>query len=89
MRGWFGKPARSALVVSVFVLLVSPAVDPVGVGAMGIQARQYLTTASVTATGFYNNQIAGQFSEPVTLLLMGAAFLVLARRVRKSGSPTI
>jgi hypothetical protein len=87
MLGWFGKRAQTALVVSIFVLLVSPAVGAVWAGGVATQARQYLATASTTASAFYHSQILRQFGESVTLLVLGAGFLMLARRVQRPGAP--
>ena len=83
MLGWFVKPARNALVISVVVLVVAPAVNFTHVGGVGMQARQYLTAVSVTASNLYDSRIGGKFGEPLTLLVLGAGFLVLARRVKR------
>lgn len=68
-------------------------------GAIRDQAQTYLDALYVGATGSYNSSVAtvlevispnrgqdqltARVSEPSTLLLMGAAFLVFARRLRR------
>lgn len=83
MLGWFVKPARNALVISVVVLVVAPAANLTHVGGVGTQARHLLTAVSTTASSLYDSRIGGTFGEPLTLLVLGAGFLVLARRVKR------
>ena len=85
MRGWFVRSVRYALVISLFVLLVSPVLYSNEAGSVGTQARQYLSSMVgiiVPASGGQAEN-PSKFSEPVTLLFLGAGFLVLERRVRR------
>jgi hypothetical protein len=70
-------------------------------GAIRSQAQTYLNALYTAGTGSYNtgvatvldvrragqDQIVARVAEPSTLLLMGVAFLVFAKRARRSDTP--
>lgn len=81
MLGWVLRVARSAVMVSMLVFLIPPvAGDATTAVDITNQAQQYLSALYVVGAAY-----DAQGSESFTLLLMGAGFLILARRVRRSG----
>ena len=81
MLAWVHRVARSAVLVSVFVFLLPPVVGDANTAAeITTQAQQYLSALYIVGSA--------QVSESSALLLLGVGFLVLAKRVRRSGVPS-